>query len=394
MLHISVEQRRVRLVRRHRLSTDTAAASVDQAAESVLALHATDPATVYLSALVRCPDAGLADVAAALYEHRSVVRMMGMRRTMFVVPAHLAPVVHSAASLAIAKRLRTRLVKELRTGPTDPEMDRDVDEWLADVEDSTEEALLARGEASANELATDEPRLRTALLPTTDKAWDTKSNITTRVLTLMGAEGRIVRAEPSGSWFSRRHRWAPARQWWPDGIPAVPETDARVALVRRWLEVFGPATEADVQWWTGWSAGVTRQALASIDTVPVDLHGTEGLVLADDTEADDVAEPSAALLPALDPTPMGWKEREWFLGPHREPLFDRFGNIGPTVWWGGRVVGGWAVHDGQIVWRLLEAVGSDVESAVAETAADLTARLEGIPVVPTFRTPLERELSR
>src|SRR5699024_9393972 len=60
MLHISIEQRRVRLVRRHRLSTDTAAASVAQAAESVLALHATDPATVYLSALARCPDAGLA----------------------------------------------------------------------------------------------------------------------------------------------------------------------------------------------------------------------------------------------------------------------------------------------------------------------------------------------
>jgi len=89
-----------------------------------------------------------------------------------------------------------------------------------------------------------------------------------------------VRSRPAGSWFSRHHRWAPAQQWWPDGIPEVPETEARVRLV-----------------------------------------------LANDTDAHDVAEPSAALLPALDPTPMGWKDRDWFLGPHRGPLFDRFGTL-------------------------------------------------------------------
>ena len=36
---------------------------------------------------------------------------------------------------------------------------------------------------------------------------------------------------------------------------------------------------------------------------------------------------------------MGWKERDWFLGEHAEPLFDRNGNAGPTVWRDGRVVG-------------------------------------------------------
>jgi len=103
--------------------------------------------------------------------------------------ASVAPVVHNAASVAIAKRLRTRLVKAVRTGPTDPEVDGDAVQWLADVENGTEQALLTRGEALATELAADEPRLRTALLPTTDKKWDVRSNITSQVLTLMGGEG-------------------------------------------------------------------------------------------------------------------------------------------------------------------------------------------------------------
>ncbi len=57
---------------------------------------------------------------------------------------------------------------------------------------------------------------------------------------------------------------------------------------------------------------------------------------------------------------MGWQARDWFLGEHRAALFDRTGNIGPTVWWEGRVVGGWAQRaSGEIVLRLLEDIGAD-----------------------------------
>ena len=60
----------------------------------MLSLHATDPATVYLSVLARCADLTLADVARTLYDDRALVRMMAMRRTLFVAPVELAPVVH------------------------------------------------------------------------------------------------------------------------------------------------------------------------------------------------------------------------------------------------------------------------------------------------------------
>ena len=93
----------------------------------------------------------------------------------------------------------------------------------------------------------------------------------------------------------------------------------------------------------------------------------------------------AALLPALDPTPMGWQARAWYLGPHAPPLFDRTGNIGPTVWWAGRVVGGWAQRaSGEVVYRLLEDIGADGEAAVAAQAAALESWLGPARVTPSL----------
>ena len=89
---------------------------------------------------------------------------------------------------------------------------------------------------------------------------------------------------------------------------------------------------------------------------------------------DESAAPAqvAALLPALDPTPMGWQARDWYLGPHGAALFDRTGNIGPTVWYQGRIVGGWARRaDGEIVYRLLEKLGREATQAVAREAETL-----------------------
>lgn len=394
MKSVSTAERRRRLQRRHALTTADAAGSPHQAARRVLVLHASDPATVYLSVLARCPDTTLEYIAAALYEDRSLVRMMAMRRTLFVVPSELVAEVHHSSALPVAERLRRGIVKDLGTLPTDPAVDGVVDDWLADVEQATVDALRVREVATAAQLSADVPRLRTAILPVTDKKWDVRRNVTSRVLTLLGAEGRMVRGAPRGDWTSRAHTWEPADRWWPGGIPELAAAEACRILAARWLHAFGPATVADLQWWTGWSLTTTRAALAGLETVDVDLDGETGIVLADDLDETAPAEPVAALLPGLDPTPMGWKQRDWYLGGHRKPLFDTNGNIGPTIWWDGRIVGGWAVAaDGTVRTRLLENPGREASAAVQEAAHRLEPRLEGAVVVPSFRTPLERELS-
>jgi len=149
----------------------------------------------------------------------------------------------------------------------------------------------------------------------------------------------------------------------------------------------------NLKWWTGWPLGQVRTALTEIDPIEVDLDGVAGIVLPGDEDVPE-PEPWIALLPALDATPMGWAERSWYLGPHQGALFDRNGNIGPSVWCDGRIVGGWAQRrDGEVVVRLLEDVGAETAAAVNTAAAGLTAWIGPVRVMPRFRTPLERELS-
>jgi len=188
----------------------------------------------------------------------------------------------------------------------------------------------------------------------------------------------------------------PADVWLGPDPPELPgAADARAELVRRWLAAFGPATLEDLRWWTGWTLGATRQAVAAVDTVQVGLDGgAAGVVLGDDIEAEPPAGPWVALLPALDPTAMGWKERAWYVGDHTAASFDRSGNIGPTIWCNGRIVGGWAQRrDGTVAHRLLEDIGRDAEDAVEAAAAGLTAWLGPARVTPRFPTPLQKELA-
>ncbi len=380
---ITDEQRRARLVARHFSDAST----VEDVVSSVLALHATDPATVHLSVLARARSLTIDDVREAMYTRRSLVRLMAMRRTMFVVAHDDVPTVHAAASLGVARTMRARLLKQVKAGPTEPVVD-DVDAWIVAVERATEAALRDAGTATGAELSNAVPQLKTAFLPTTDKTYDVKRYVTSEVLVMMAAEGRMVRVEPRGAWTSRRHAWAPIEHWWPEGIPVLDEAEARRELVRRWLEVFGPATFDDVQWWTGWNKTQTRAALAGLDLVDVELGVGDGVML--EGTALGPARPSVMLLPALDPTAMGWKHRDWYLGDYKKPLFDTFGNIGPSIWVDGRIVGGWAVSPaGEVMTELFENSRSD---EIAAEAGRLTDLLAGSPVIPSFPTPLERKL--
>ena len=386
MQRIGIEERRARLAIRHHLATPAAGAV--EAARGVVALHGTDPASVFLSLHARTASVSPASIERAFYEQRSLLRMLGMRRTVFVVPVELAPVVQAACTKEIAARQRRTYSKLLtERGGGDGA-------WLREVEDATETALTARGQATGAQLSADVPALRTQLLVAEGKPYASRQNITTWVLFMLAADGRIVRGRPRGSWTSSQYHWSPARAWLPGGIPELSVEQSRVQLVRRWLASFGPGTAADIKWWTGWTAGQVKRAVAEIELVEVELDGQVGLVLAEDVEPVAAPEPWVALLPALDPTAMGWFERSWYLGPHAPALFDRSGNIGPTVWSNGRIIGGWAQRPtGEVKYRLLEDAGRDVEVNVEREAAELAEWIGRVRVKPRFRTPLERELA-
>jgi hypothetical protein len=361
-------------------------------AAAVVALHSTDPATVYLSIVARAADQVTpAEIEASLYERRDLIRMLAMRRTVFVVPAEAVPVFQASTTDRIARDQRARLVTVLSQATTVA----DPGPWLADIERTVLHVLAEKGgTATAAELSAAEPRLRTKLVLAAGKSYESTQTITSRVLLVLAAQGKLVRGRPIGTWLSQQYRWVLAEHWLRGGADDIGEAAARTELARRWLAAFGPAPLADLKWWTGWTLTQARTAVAGIGAVEVKLDDGAGLVLPGDLET--TADPGdwAALLPALDPTVMGWSNRSWFLGPHGKALFDVNGNAGPTVWLNGRIVGGWAQRaDGEIAMRLLEDVGADHRALIDAEAGRVGKWLAGVRVIPRFRTPTERDIS-
>ncbi len=325
-----------------------------------------------------------------MYERRELLRILGMRRTMFVVPARLAPTIHHSSTAALIgpeRRRVERLVEEeglAKDGPA----------WVSRVAASTLSSLEARGTATAVELREDVPELRTTLtIRKKDGSVMGTVGMSTRILFLMATEGRIVRGRPRGTWLSSQYEWSTHESWAGEPLTEVDPAVARTEVVARWLAAFGPGTETDIKWWTGWPVTKVRTALDAANAIEVGTDAGTAYVHPDFKPPSEPP-PWAAFLPGLDPTVMGWKQRGWYLGEHASRLFDRNGNAGPTIMVDGRVVGAWAQKEtGDVVYRLLEQLDGSRSQLVEDEAARLQEWLGEFVVTPRFRTPLERELS-
>ena len=106
-----------------------------------------------------------------------------------------------------------------------------------------------------------------------------------------------------GSWTSTQYRWSPTGIWLPGGLADLYPAAAGMEPARRWLARFGPAPVADLTWWTSWTLGQTRAALAVLDVVAVDLDGVPAVASPDDL--DSVADPVRTKVRSTFP-PAGW----------------------------------------------------------------------------------------
>jgi hypothetical protein len=384
MRSFTVAERRARLARRHFLAGS--AGSIDDVVADLVGLHTTDPATPYLSLWARLAGFKVADLDAELYERRTLIKHLAMRRTLWTVRAEDMPLIQAAASDRVADNERRRLVADAqKAGITD-----DGDKWLDTACVAVLRHLAECGEASAKELRAALPELAGRYDYAPGKRWGGETPLAPRVLTVLSVRGEIVRGTNDGAWTISRPRWTPMADWLPIADAAEPEV-ARAELVRRWLRAFGPATITDIKWWFGNTLTWARQALRDIDAVEVDLDGTPGFALPDDLEIEPDVDPWCALLPGLDVTPMGWYDRNWYVGEHRGQVFDTNGNGGPTAWWNGRIVGAWGQDaDGRVDVRLLEDVGRDARRALQRRADALTAWAGGVRVSPRFPSPLSK----
>jgi Winged helix DNA-binding domain len=386
----TVGERRARLARRHRLAPGHRANRIDDTARSIVCLHATDPVTVYLSGWARVEGMTVADMDRALYNDRSLVKHLAMRRTLFVVPKESLALVQAAASNRVADTERRRLIRDVEKAG----LHRDGERWLSEASAQVLAVLADGREATSSELRDELPVLEGSIVYGEGKSWGGRLSVGPRVLTVLSAAGEIVRASNDGAWTTSRPRWALMKVWLGEDIPPMPAPEGLARLVEQWLRAFGPGTVADIKWWLGATVRTVRAALTDLNAVEVDLDGKPGYVLSDDSETTEPVEPWGALLPPLDPTTMGWFDREWYLGPHRPLLFDTSGNAGPTAWWDGRIVGGWRQSaDGEVELQLLEDIGGEGVRILTQEAARLTDWLAGRRVLPRFPSPLSKRVA-
>ncbi|WP_068177554.1 winged helix DNA-binding domain-containing protein [Mycobacterium sp. UM_CSW] len=387
MRAFTISERRNRLARRHFLATgDTL--PITRVIAGLLGLHASDPATPYLSLWARLPGFATVDLEEQLYRKRSAVRHLAMRRTLWLVRSEDLTTIQSAASDRVADNERRRLAADVRKAGVAADGDR----WLDLAGAAVVRHLAANGPASSTELRAALPELAGTYNPAPGKRWGGEVPLGPRVLTVLSARGEIVRGPNDGAWTTSRPRWATTAHWLGELGEPPPDRETRAELTRRWLATFGPATVTDVKWWFGTTLTAARQALADVGAVEVELHDSgAGWALPDDLDPEADAPPWCALLPGLDVTTMGWFQRDWYLGEHRAQVFDTNGNAGPTAWWNGRVVGGWYQDDGaRVRLQLLEDPGRDGRRALQRRADELTSWLDGVRISPRFPSPLSK----
>ncbi len=392
MRHVSVAERRARLARRHAVSPAHRVADPVAATKAMTVLHATEPASVHLSLTARVDGITPDDIDQALYVDRSLVKQLAMRRTLFVFPRDLLPAAWGSASARVAELEGRKIRKDVVAAgwTTDP------DAWLHEAGD----AVLALMDGSDDGLGTADVRAQVPTLAgkvsvAPGTKWGADVPIAPRVLTWLGGRAEIVRGVNAGHWRNSRPRWTTMSGWLGERPDPLPEDDGYAELVRRWLGTFGPGTETDIVWWLGSTKTAVRRALATLEAVEVSLDdGMTGWVLPDDVEPEPGVEPWAALLPVLDPTTMGWKQRDFYLDPgHTAYLFDSAGNAGTTAWVDGRVVGCWVQDDSAAVRVILrEDVGSEARARLDAEAERLTTWLGGQRIGSVYKSQQMKSL--
>lgn len=378
--------------RARRAHLDRSGVSLPGIARALVGLHGTDPASVHLTLHARLSPRPLAAVIDALRsaidEERALYKIHGMRRTLHYVDPGIAPAVVGHARARLDGERQKQVGKLLAAAGT-PDLATLRREVLA---------ALADHALSTEELQERIPALATRIELAPGKSYGTTAPVCRLVLEALGTEGSIVRSKGIGGWKQGKSAWSRLDAWAP-ALRTLDKPTAYAELTRAWLAAYAPGTLDDLAWWAGIPKGDARAALVALgdDVVEVEVAGWPGprYALAGTALEDDGPPVPVALLPALDPSGMCWTDRAPFLDPAvARPLWDNNGNLAPTVWLDGRIVGGWACRkDGAVTFRVLDPAGLAATDAIRAEAERLSEALAGEVVAPRFPTPLSKELA-
>jgi len=389
------------LAHKQRLLPTSHVTDLVQVTRGVVALHATVAAGPYLSLWARVPGFQREWLDDALYERRTLARLLCMRTTLHVVPTGDLPFFFQAyAPLSTRAELRNDESLLVQAGIC---QEGDAGALRVELHRRVLDLLARQGPSTVQETSQAVPELQARVRYSAGKSYEGELSLGSRLVPGMCTLGLLIRARPQGTWRSNLYTYAALAGWLPEvDLESATPQEAQAWLVHCYLAAFGPATFDDVQWWTGFSRREVQASLEALKPavreVTVEGWGDGHLMLADDAQRlRDFAPPDAPyafMLPGLDPYIMGYRDRRRFLAPeHRAKVFDRAGNALPTLWANGRVAGAWGQRkDGSVVYGLFEPLGETERALLEARCRHLEGFLGGEFLPPRTHTPFTRAL--
>ncbi|MEV7342742.1 winged helix DNA-binding domain-containing protein [Streptomyces sp. NPDC093544] len=260
---------------------------------AMLGAHAQVLSAAEVSVGVRVDGVTRADVRAALWEDRSLVKTYGPRGTLHLLPASELPF-WAAALEAISTG----------PGPFAPNVrltGAQTDEVVAAIGDALDGAYLTIDELSDSVVARTGPWAGDLVMPAFQTMWPRWRQVMHRA----GQRGALSFGPNRGRkvTYTRPPRFEPLAQ------------DAALStLVRRYLRAYGPATPAHFAKWAaaprGWAGELFAACASAGEIEEVDFAGGPAWVAAGDTEFPAAPVRGVRLLPYFDAYGIAAQPRE------------------------------------------------------------------------------------
>lgn len=324
-----------------------------QITKDICGLHATGAATPYLSLFARTRNFVREDLDKELDDKKTLARIRCMRKTVYILVKEMIPIAH-AATCGLVELNAKYYLRYL--GITAEEYQK-ASRLILKV-------LKGKGMNSRE--------IKEAI-----KAKSSKS----AVINYMCDKGFLIRGIPKGSWKSNAHTYYRFDEFFPDiDLKKTDEKEARRSLIEYYIAAFGPVTETDMVWWTGFTKGqigeVLKEPQSELTQVGISDIGGSYFMLKSDVGTLQSSRfqrgPVVNLLPWLDPYLMGYKERQRYLEQEcYHKVFDRSGNATSTILETGIVVGVWdfAEEEGPVVkLHIFDKVAGDIRQKIYSEA--------------------------
>lgn len=307
---------------KHHLTEKSQIQDIVKITDDICGLHATSSSTIYLSLFVRTKNFKKEDLNKQLYKLNNLGKIRFVRGTMYVLSKEMVPLAYSATKGIFSS----------------------LSEKYAEYHGITKK-VYEKTSKNILELI----RGRSLSVTEIKKALGNNTKISP-VINLMCDLGLLIRSTPKAGWKSNLHTYQPMDDYFPGlDLFSIGGNAARKELVKRYIAAFGPVTEVDISWWTGFIKTEIRRILEDLskDISRINISDNHGYYILKSDEKSLRAtrsgrKPNVTLLPTLDPYLMGYKVRDRYLdNKYRNYIFDRSGNGAASIMVDGYIVGVW-----------------------------------------------------